>query len=83
MGPDICCDGLESRIADLTGREVDRLHPVQGGYTNALPENRKIPGRQHGICKVRYGPAHQRVAVFRDFGLPPAFRRFHGGRIGL
>ena len=35
MGPDTCCDGLESRIADLTGRKVDRLHPVQGGYTNA------------------------------------------------
>ena len=29
------CDGLESRIADLTGRDVDRLLPVQGGYTNA------------------------------------------------
>ena len=28
-------DGLESRIADLTGRKVDRLLPVQGGYTNA------------------------------------------------
>lgn len=35
VGPDTCCDGLESRIADLTGQEVDRLHPVQGGYTNA------------------------------------------------
>ena len=35
MGPDICCDGLESRIADLTGRGVERLLPVQGGYTNA------------------------------------------------
>ena len=29
------CAGLESRIADLTGREVDQLLPVQGGYTNA------------------------------------------------
>ncbi len=28
-------DGLESRIADLTGRAVDRLLPVQGGYTDA------------------------------------------------
>ena len=28
-------DGLESRIADLTGRKVGRLLPVQGGYTNA------------------------------------------------
>ena len=35
MGPDTCCDGLESRIADLTGREVYQLLPVQGGYTNA------------------------------------------------
>ena len=35
VGPDTCCDRLESRIADVTGREVDRLHPVQGGYTNA------------------------------------------------
>ena len=29
------CDGLESRIADLTGREVDRLLPFHGGYTDA------------------------------------------------
>ena len=36
MGPDTCCEELVSRIADLTGREVDRLHPVQGGYTNAF-----------------------------------------------
>ena len=28
-------DGLESRIADLTGREVDQLLPVHGGYTDA------------------------------------------------
>ena len=35
VGPDTCCDRLESRIADVTGREVDRLNPVQGGYTNA------------------------------------------------
>ncbi len=35
LGRDTCCDGLESRIADLTGRGVDRLLPVQGGYTDA------------------------------------------------
>lgn len=29
------CEELVSRIADLTGRVVDRLLPVQGGYTNA------------------------------------------------
>ena len=29
------CDRLKSRIADLTGREVAQLLPVQRGYTNA------------------------------------------------
>ena len=65
------CDGLESRIADLTGREVDRLLPVQGGYTDACRRIVKFRDGNTAFAKCATdqrtsGWLHAEISIYRQ-----------------
>lgn len=65
------CEELVSRIADLTGREVDRLLPVQGGYTNACRRIVKFRDGKTAFAKCATdrrtsGWLHSEISVYRQ-----------------
>ena len=65
------CDGLETRIADLIGREVDRLLPVQRGYTNACRRIVKFRDGNSAFAKcatdqLTSGLLHSEISIYRQ-----------------